>query len=92
MIRNADELIDALGHAFLQEWLGVEASTVSSWKTRGIAPAWHLRLFLELKRRRLRFDCEQLFGINEDQARIVEDLRIVPPPMRRVGSVGSPAA
>ena len=92
MIRTVDELVEALGTPFLMEWLGVEPSTISSWKARGIAPSWHLRLFLELKRRRLRFDCAALFGIDEESARIVEELRIVPLPVRRNGTPESPAA
>ena len=91
MIRTVDELVEALGYPFLMEWLGVDASTVASWKARGIPPGRHLPLFLEMKRRRLRFDCVALFGIDEETARIVEDLRIMPP-IRRAGSVGSPAA
>ena len=86
-IRTTSELVDVLGRSFLKEWLDLGDSAISLWISRNyVPPAWHLRLFLELKRRRLKFDCEALFGISEAEARVVEPARFPAP------TIGRPAA
>lgn len=86
-IRTIRALVEELGTPFLTEWLDISASAVSLWIARDtIPPAYHLRLFLELKRRRLKFDCAALFGITEDEARIVETVR------RPINGVGATSA
>lgn len=77
MIRTISGLVDELGRAFLVEFLGLETpSALSLWIARDyIPPAWHLRLYLELKRRRLKFDCVALFGVREEDGRVLEVIR-----------------
>ena len=67
LIRTVQGLVDNLGRPFLQDWLGLSGSAISLWISRDNVPRdYHLQLYFELKRRRLKFDCGALFGITED--------------------------
>ena len=57
MIKTVDELIDAMGGpAEVGRTYGLAISTVSGWKTRGIAGDWKLRLFLDCSKLGLEVD------------------------------------
>lgn len=57
-IRTVDDLVAAFGGTFaFAEWVDVVPSSVSNWKAAGAIPnGYHLRIYLELKRRGLDFE------------------------------------
>lgn len=70
-IRTPEQLIDALGGpTAVGDWAGITPGAVGNWAERGIPPGWHLRLLVEIKRRRLRYD-PALFGLSSEQADIL---------------------
>lgn len=71
-IRTVDELIDAFGGpTAVAEWAGTEISAICNWKARGFIPTgWHLRVFIEVKKRGLDVD-PRLFEISDEDAKIL---------------------
>lgn len=70
-ITSIGQLVDALGGPTkLGRDHGVTASNIANWSLRGyIPPAWHLRLYLELRKRNLTADPD-LFEMTPEQARL----------------------
>lgn len=62
------QLVDAFGGTGkLAEWLDVVPSTVSNWKEQNSIPTgWHLRLYLECKKRRIEF-APNIFRLKEEE-------------------------
>ena len=64
LLKTVDEVIDALGGpTAVGEKLDIGQNAVSMWKTRGIPPGWHLRIYLRIKHLRLGVSPE-VFGLD----------------------------
>jgi len=75
-LSTISEVIEAFGgHAELARWCGYEQpSGVANWLSRGIPPAYHMRLSLEAKRRGFLLDPESVFGLEEPDAVMFRDV------------------
>lgn len=64
-LTTVEEVINALGGPTATgKWLGIGQNAVSMWKTRGIAPGWHFRVYLRLRRKGMDVD-PSVFGIED---------------------------
>jgi len=70
-LETVDQVIDALGEAktkgannrVVAQWLGLNASAVCNWRDRQSIPSgWHLRFYLEAKRRGMEI-VPEVFGL-----------------------------
>lgn len=69
-LRNIHDIVAAFGgYDELAKWAGYEhASGAANWLSRGIPPAYHMRLSLEARRRGYILDPESVFGLEPDDA------------------------
>lgn len=69
MIRTVDDVIDALGgDTVVGKKFRLSQSAVANWRIRGEIPgAWHLRIFVDLRRMGLPFD-PAVFGLTEAES------------------------
>ncbi len=75
VLQTVDEVIDAFGgdrkaginNSRVAKWLGINTSAVCNWRERANIPSgWHLRFYLEAKKRGLRID-QSIFGLEADE-------------------------
>jgi len=68
-LRTVREVVTAFGGpADMGAWCGINANAVSNWMGRGvIPPCWHMRLFVEARRRGYEID-PNVFGLEGDDA------------------------
>ena len=69
VVQTIPDLIEALdGFQRLAKWAGYEdARGIHNWISRGIPPAYHLRLTLEARRRGIEID-PAVFGLEAEDA------------------------
>lgn len=84
MIRTVDDVVDALGgDTVVGKRFRLSQSAVANWRLRGEIPgAWHLRIFVDLKRRGFDFD-PAVFGLSDEDAAALSSIQAPRPKRQR---------
>lgn len=69
-LHTIQDVVEAFGgYAELARWAGYEhPSGAANWLSRGIPPAYHMRLALEVRRRGFALDPEAVCGLEGEDA------------------------